>query len=132
MGCSQTGSSELHVVLMENIAPFNKRSLLYKFDLKGSIQGRRTKQLFSKKGKTFKDLDYIDIKDKEPNAKIILETKVVRAMKKVIKEDLKILREANLMDYSLFIQLRRKNQLIKRNFLLRKDTSKVNEKDLSI
>ena len=117
---------------MENIAPFNKQSLLYKFDLKGSIQGRRTKQLFSKKGKTFKDSDYIDIKDKEPNAKIILETKVVRAMKKVIKEDLKILREANLMDYSLFIQLRRKNQLIKRNFLLRKDTSKVNEKDLCI
>lgn len=116
----QTGSSELHVVLMENIAPFNKQSLLYKFDLKGSIQGRRTKQLFSKKGKTFKDLDYIDIKDKEPNAKIILETKVVRAMKKVIKEDLKILREANLMDYSLFIAVAKKESIDKKKLLVEK------------
>ena len=105
---------------MENIAPFNKQSLLYKFDLKGSIQGRRTKQLFSKKGKTFKDLDYIDIKDKEPNAKIILETKVVRAMKKVIKEDLKILREANLMDYSLFIAVAKEESIDKKKLLVEK------------
>ena len=97
------GRSEMHLILMENLAPFPDSAFVFKYDLKGSLIGRKTKKIFSKKKKTLKDQDYLDICDKERKAKVLLSENDVEVIQNEIKDDLKILAKAQLIDYSMFI-----------------------------
>ena len=108
------GRSEIHLVLMENISPFSEDAFLYKYDLKGSWVGRKTKNLFASLNKTLKDLDYLDIANKERSAKVLLKEEVVTLLKREMNDDLNLLMNARLMDYSLFIVIAKKNKINKK------------------
>lgn len=97
------GRSEMHLILMENLAPFPEDAFVFKYDLKGSLIGRKTQKVFSKKKKTLKDQDYLDICDKERKAKVLLAENDIEVIQNEIKDDLKILAKAKLIDYSMFI-----------------------------
>jgi hypothetical protein len=91
------------IVLMENIAPIDSRLVLKKYDLKGSLYGRETKQLnLSEKSKTLKDKDFNDLKRLGKHL-IQFEDKSVVNIIETIKYDIALLRNASLMDYSFFI-----------------------------
>lgn len=95
------GSSQLHLILMENIAPFSNDIIEIKFDLKGSMVGRETKNLMGNKKKTLKDNDYLRLKNSKIN--IQLEKDQKARFKEMLKSDLSFLQRCNSMDYSLFI-----------------------------
>lgn len=105
------GRSVVHVVMMENLAPFSNDAFLYKFDLKGSLSGRKTDEIFAKKTQTLKDLDYLEISDKEKNAKIDLSSEDIKNMKTTMKDDLDLVEKANLMDYSMFVVVAKKDKV---------------------
>ena len=96
---------------MENISPFSEEAFIYKYDLKGSWVGRKTKNIFSCKMKTLKDIDYLDIANKERSAKVLLKEEVVTLLKREMNDDLSLLMNARLMDYSMFIVIARKNKI---------------------
>ena len=108
------GRSEIHLVLMENISPFSEDAFVYKYDLKGSWVGRKTKNIFSSNNKTLKDLDYLDIANKERSAKVLLKEEVVTLLKREMNDDLNLLMNARLMDYSLFIVIAKKKKIDKK------------------
>jgi hypothetical protein len=107
------GVSKVHVMVMENIFPFEKKALICKYDLKGSSLGRRTKRLFDKKGVTLKDNDYIELSNKDPRYKINLTEEGKTYIKDILSKDLNILQEARLMDYSFFVCIARKKYIEK-------------------
>ena len=116
------GLSKVHVIVIENFFPFDKKSLICKFDLKGSKMGRITKKIFDKEGKTLKDNDYIELSNKDLRYKIDLNNKSKKYIKNVISFDLNILEEARLMDYSFFVCLAKKDLIDKeRNRIINKD-----------
>ena len=108
------GRSEINLVLMENLAPFSSDAFLFKYDLKGSTVGRKTKNIFSNKKSTLKDLDYLAIGNLEKRTKIMLTEQAVKTIKYEIKDDLNLLRDAKLMDYSMFIVIADKKKIDKR------------------
>jgi len=98
----QSGNSNIHFLLMENLEPIDNKLFKYKFDLKGSIQGRKTKDfLINKEGKTLKDRDFLLMKKAKPTC-MKLSRAVANDLMELIKSDLKIIEENKLMDYSLF------------------------------
>ena len=105
------GVSKVHVVIMENIFPFDKKALICKYDLKGSSLGRRTKKLFDKKGVTLKDNDYIELSNKYPEYTINLTEQGILMINNVLSYDLDILEEADLMDYSFFVCIAKKKDI---------------------
>ena len=107
------GMSKVHVAVMENIFPFDKKSLICKYDLKGSSAGRRTKKIFDKKGVTLKDNDYIELSNKDSKYKINLTNESKDYINQVMSGDLNILEEAKLMDYSLFVCIAKKKNIEK-------------------
>ena len=116
------GLSKVHVIVIENFFPFDKKSLICKFDLKGSKMGRITKKIFYKEGKTLKDIDYIELSNKDLRYKIDLNNKSKKYIKNVISFDLNILEEARLMDYSFFVCIAKKDLIDKeRNRIINKD-----------
>lgn len=116
------GSSKVHVIVIENFFPFDKKSLICKFDLKGSKMGRRTKKIFDKEGITLKDNDYIELSNKDIRYKINLNNKTKEYIYKIMSFDLNILEEAELMDYSFFVCIAKKD-------LINKEREKIINKD---
>ena len=107
------GISKIHVIVIENIFPFDSESLLCKFDLKGSILGRRTKKVFENKNNTLKDNDYIELSHKDIRYKISLTEESKAYINQIIVGDLNVLEEARLMDYSLFVCIAKKEMIEK-------------------
>lgn len=107
------GISKVHVVIMENIFPFDKKALICKYDLKGSSLGRRTKKLFDKKGVTLKDNDYIELSNKYPQYTINLTEQGKFIINNVLSSDLDVLEQADLMDYSFFVCIAKKKDIKK-------------------
>ena len=105
------GRSEMHLILMENLAPFPEDAFVFKYDLKGSLIGRKTKKIFSKKKKTLKDQDYLDICDKERKSKVLLKENDIAVIQQEIQDDLKILAKAKLIDYSMFIVIAERKKI---------------------
>lgn len=100
------GISEIHLILMENVAPYDNSKILYRFDLKGSFVHRKTKDLIKNiRIKALKDLDFLDLKQKVNFPLIALSKSNINFSLQVIKRDLKVLTKCNLMDYSLFIAI---------------------------
>ena len=99
---------------MKNVFGTFSDNVLCKYDLKGSWVGRKTKHIFSSKSKTLKDLDYLDIANKERSAKVLLKEDVVTLLKSEMNDDLNLLMNARLMDYSLFIVIAKKKQIDKK------------------
>ncbi len=107
------GLIHVNMILMENICPLqNENFILYKFDLKGSLYGRNTKNFIKyKKTKTLKDLDFIDIIKTEPNL-ININSFQRELFEGIMKNDLELLTKCNFMDYSLFIVVLNYNEEI--------------------
>lgn len=86
------------ILLMENILP--NKELAYIFDLKGSTFKRsvlaNTETI--KKGVTMKDMDL-----KMLNFYLDIDSETIRVIKNSIKEDVRFLEEAGIMDYSLLL-----------------------------
>ena len=100
------GISEIHLILMENVAPYDNSKILYRFDLKGSFVHRKTKDLIKNiRIKALKDLDFLELKQKVNFPLIALSKSNINFSLQVIKRDLKVLTKCNLMDYSLFIAI---------------------------
>ena len=100
------GISEIHLILMENVAPYDNSKILYRFDLKGSFVHRKTKDLIKNiRIKALKDLDFLELKQKVNFPLIALSKSNINFSLQVIKRDLKVLAKCNLMDYSLFIAI---------------------------
>ena len=106
----KTGLNEINFILMENIAPIDDKYIRYKFDLKGSLQGRKTKNFIKEKhNKTLKDLDYKELKKSKPITMKLPEA-IAYDLDQLIFEGVKILEKNNLMDYSFFLSIIRINE----------------------
>ncbi|OMJ76503.1 hypothetical protein SteCoe_24125 [Stentor coeruleus] len=88
-----------YFILMENIIPFSSEA--YIFDLKGSSIGRYVE---INKGENI--MQGIILKDENfriSNMKILLPNKEYMEIIKILEDDMKILLDLNIMDYSLLI-----------------------------
>ena len=113
----KTGLNEINFILMENIAPIDDKYIKYKFDLKGSLQGRKTKNfLIAKHNKTLKDLDYKELKKSKPITMNLPEA-IAYDLEQLISEGIKILEKNNLMDYSFFLSIIKINEENKKTVL---------------
>ena len=100
------GLSEIHLILMENVAPYSSNKIKLRFDLKGSVAQRETKDLAKNmKTKTLKDLDYLYLKSKSSAPIVSLSKGNVNFVLEIIKKDIKLLQHYNLIDYSLFLSI---------------------------
>lgn len=98
------GLSRVNVILMENVTPINPEKILWKFDLKGSLKGRQTKNInFENRKKTLKDRDFLDLKALKKDFDIHFDSSNVYMILEMFKHDTKLLRKNNLMDYSFFL-----------------------------
>ena len=76
--------------------------LRYKFDLKGSTHGRRTKPDVVVTSKTDrKDLDFLDLKKKEKDKLSFAE--INKHLIIILKRDVFYLKQRGLLDYSLLM-----------------------------
>lgn len=99
----QMGVSSVTIILQENLAPIDHRLVLRRFDLKGSLLGRETKQLnLSERTKTLKDKDFLDLREAGQDF-IKFDKKSSITISEIFEYDLQLLRECNIMDYSFFI-----------------------------
>ena len=74
--------------------------LRYKFDLKGSTFGRKTKGVVTSKTDR-KDLDFVDLKKDDPEKLSFAE--INKHLIMILKRDVFFLRERGLIDYSLLL-----------------------------
>ena len=96
------GASTIHVIIMQNLEAFDNKYRQYVFDLKGSTFHRRTKNITKGKSSTLKDLDFTWIK--RVNKQLINFTKEAKeTLLKQVKQDINMLCNNNLMDYSLLL-----------------------------
>lgn len=103
------GLSQITIILMENISPIMNDQVFRRFDLKGSLLGRKTKNLnLNKNSKTLKDIDFLDFKRIYPNL-INFEEKSMFSIIETLKHDLNLLRQSSIMDYSFFITIAENN-----------------------
>ena len=111
----KSGLTKINLMVMENIAPFKTNQILYKFDLKGSLVGRETQNLFqNRRIKALKDQDFLDLC--EHNSSLICPKKAdIAVIPEIIKGDIKVLANSNLMDYSLLIAIIDKNTINNEN-----------------
>lgn len=99
------GLSRITVILMENVAAIESSKVIRRFDLKGSLHNRFTKNLnLNKKNKTLKDKDFLDLKRLNPGL-INFEDKSIAGIIETLKYDLNLLRNSSIMDYSFFITI---------------------------
>ena len=124
------GISVVHMVLMENIFPYESDFILYKFDLKGSFMGRKTKKLFEKKDATLKDIDYCELSNNRSDIKLSFLKNDIITIKKSIHNDLKILEKGNLMDYSFFICICRNENIDNNKLLIKQRMFKSKNKEI--
>ena len=89
---------------MENISPFPSHRISYKFDLKGSLYERETKDLMkNRRIKALKDNDFLEISKSANEPLINISKENIQIILKTIQKDIQLLTKANLMDYSLYI-----------------------------
>ena len=124
------GISVVHMVLMENIFPYESDYVLYKFDLKGSYIGRKTKNLFQKKDVTLKDIDYCELSSNRSDIKLSFLKNDIIKIKKTFISDLKILEKGNLMDYSFFICICRNENIDNNKLLIKQRMFKSKNKEI--
>jgi hypothetical protein len=99
------GMSRVNVILMENVAPIESKHVIRKFDLKGSMVGRETKNLnINNRTKTLKDKDFLEFKRLYPDL-INFEEKSIYSILETLKCDISMLRKLSIMDYSFFITI---------------------------
>ena len=94
----------VHLILMDNTVTLQGKKLQYMFDLKGSLANREQK--VGKKhnpGQTLKDINLLNIK-REKNILKFSKADALHLME-VINRDVPILREGNIMDYSLLLAI---------------------------
>lgn len=97
------GLSRITIILMENISPISDAHIIRRFDLKGSLLGRKTKNLnLNNKNKTLKDIDFLEVKRIYPGL-IGFEEKSIISILETITHDLNLLRNSNIMDYSFLL-----------------------------
>lgn len=98
LGIFEFEESNTHIMLLENILP--NKDTAYIFDLKGSTFQRATLKNSSEActGKVMKDLDF---KNLEMDLKLCEEAQV--SLFDSIKEDVRLLQDLGIMDYSLLI-----------------------------
>jgi len=96
----QCKSTDIKLVSMNNLLPSDIK-IHQKFDLKGSTLGREASDKErQKKSPTYKDLDF---NDKFHPKGIFLKPDTRIALLKTIEKDCEILKEFNIMDYSILI-----------------------------
>ena len=76
--------------------------LRYKFDLKGSTLGRRTKG-FATSFTDRKDLDFLDLKKQDKEKETLSWSEVNKHLITILKRDVFYLRSRGLIDYSLLV-----------------------------
>ena len=101
------GVSKIHIVLMQNINPLGFDNIYFKryFDLKGSLQGRKTQNIRkAERGHAFKDLDFLNYQ--KMNDEIIdFNKEIINEVLYKLQSDLNILVKSNIMDYSLLFYI---------------------------
>ena len=97
------GMAPVILCLMENTVQLKQPQMLrYKFDLKGSTAGRRTKSSVVMTSKTDrKDLDFLDLKQKEKEKLSFAE--INKHLITILKRDVFYLKQRGLLDYSLLM-----------------------------
>ena len=95
------GMAPVVLALMENTVQLKSAKMLrYKFDLKGSTLGRRTKGVVTSKTDR-KDLDFIDLKKK--NREMLSFASINKHLIVILKRDIFYLQTKGLIDYSLLL-----------------------------
>jgi 1-phosphatidylinositol-4-phosphate 5-kinase len=103
------GMSKVTILLMENVAPIDSSLVIRRFDLKGSLAGRETKQLnLTEKTKTLKDKDFLDLQHGGQHF-VNFDNKSRIIISDIIEYDIELLRNCNIMDYSFFITVAENN-----------------------
>ena len=101
------GVSKIHIVLMQNINPLGFNNIYFKryFDLKGSLQGRKTQNIRkAEREHAFKDLDFLNYQ--KMNDEIInFNIEIVSEVLDKLQSDLNMLVKSNIMDYSLLFYI---------------------------
>ena len=101
------GVSKIYIILMQNINPLGFDNIYFKryFDLKGSLQGRKTQNIRKvDRGHAFKDLDFLNYQ--KMNDEIIdFNKEIVNEVLDKLQSDLNILVKSNIMDYSLLFYI---------------------------
>ena len=83
----RAGMSPVILCLMENTVQLkNEEMLQYKFDLKGSTYGRRTKGIVTSKTDR-KDLDFLDLKKERTSAKHLKIAKINQHLIDILEKD---------------------------------------------
>ena len=101
------GVSKINIVLMQNINPLGFDNLYFKhyFDLKGSLQGRRTANMRKvERGHALKDLDFLNIQ-KMNDELIDFNSGIISEVLDKLYSDLNMLKISNIMDYSLLFYI---------------------------
>jgi hypothetical protein len=101
------GLAKVTIILMENVAPIPNDKVIRRFDLKGSLLGRETKNLnlhINNKFKVFKDKDFLDMIKCDEHL-IDFEHKSILSILETLTYDIDLLRSCNIMDYSFFITI---------------------------
>ena len=98
------GLSKINIIVMENVAPMKEGEvLLRRFDLKGSVKGRITKNVnLENRKQTLKDLDYLDLKSTFDEGLEFTSDKNLFDLFGVFRNDIRMLCKHGLMDYSFF------------------------------
>jgi len=89
------GVTMIDLILMQNV--FYEILPLKVYDIKGSTAGRTSKKR-SKGSEPLKDLDFIQLKDR-----LYIKDEDIELLKFHILKDVRLLKENNLMDYSLLV-----------------------------
>ncbi|EDR27596.1 cylicin-2, putative [Entamoeba dispar SAW760] len=90
---------EYRYVVMNNLFPNDNFPLQYKFDLKGSMYGRKANEKErSKKSPCFKDLDFV-----EQKAQIHIGPKLLQPFKEQVEKDSGLMAKMHLIDYSMLV-----------------------------
>ena len=99
------GLSKINIIVMENVAPMKEGEvLLRRFDLKGSVKGRITKNVnLENRKQTLKDLDYLDLKSTFDEGLEFTSDKNLFDLFGVFRNDIRMLCKHGLMDYSFFL-----------------------------
>ena len=99
----RAGMAPVTLCLMENTVQLKKEEMLqYKFDLKGSTYGRRTKGVVTSKTDR-KDLDFLDLKKDKNSAKHLEIARINQHLIDILDRDTQFLRRHGLIDYSLLL-----------------------------
>ena len=113
----------VHLILMGNTKKSNDANIVNVFDLKGSFVHREVKEKNLKPTATLKDINLLNIR-KEKMILRFREEDQIEIMKN-IERDAEILRQHNIMDYSLLFAIEKNPHYLKLKGPLSKTTTSV-------